>query len=255
MKKGKNYFYQTYSDDFINSGNQQYQLPKNYRWLHHGKGWFGLRVLITGIADVIAWLYFHFITRSKVIAGEKIKKYQGKGCFVYGNHTQTQGDALIAFHLLPHRFVNIIATPANLGNFIVGRLLPFAGILPIPTNFHQLNKFTQAVNKQAQSGHAVFIYPEAHVWPFYTKIRPFSRSAFHYPVDTGLASFCITTTYHTRRWSSKPQIVIYVDGPFYPRDGLTKRQQQLDLSRQIAACMKKRAKLNDMEYIHYEKVK
>lgn len=254
MKKKKTYYYQTFSDDFISSGNQDYRLPENYKWAHSSKSWSMASILITGIADVVAWIYFHLITRSKLVAAEKIRNYQGQGFFVYGNHTQTQGDALIAFRLLPRRWVNIIATPANLGNPIVGHLLPFAGILPIPATLHQLKKFTRAVDQQAQNGHAVFIYPEAHVWPFYTKIRPFSRSAFHYPVNTGLASFCLTTTYHARRWSKKPKIIVYVDGPFYPRKGLTRKQQEIDLHRQISDCMEKRSQLNDAEYIHYEKV-
>lgn len=107
--------------------------------------------------------------------------------------------------------------------------MPFAEILPIPATFHQLAIFTKVVDRQAQRGHAVFIYPEAHVRPFYTKIRLFLSVSFHYPVDTELASFCLITTYRARRWSKKSKVIIYVDGPFYPRTGLTSKQQAADL--------------------------
>lgn len=243
------------NDDFVSSSNQNYQLPNDYQWIRTGKWWLATNIIVTAMADMAAWILFRMIKRPKIVFAEKIRNYHDAGFFVYGNHTQTHLDALMAFHLLPRRFVNIIASPANLGVSIIGRMLPLAGVLPIPSSFHKLREFTQAVNQQARDGHAVFIYPEAHVWPFYTKIRPFSRSAFHYPVDTSLASFCLTTTYQARRWSKKPKIVIYVDGPFYPRQGLDKRQQELDLKQQIVDCMTSRSSLNDIEYIHYKKVK
>ncbi|MFD0898318.1 lysophospholipid acyltransferase family protein [Loigolactobacillus binensis] len=254
MKRSKTYYYHTFTDDFISSGNQNYQLPSDYQWLHKGKLGTMVSLIITGIADIISWFLFRIIMRPKLVSAEKIKDHQDGGFFVYGNHTQAQSDALIAFHLLPRHLINIIATPANLGNLIVGKLLPFAGILPIPATFRQLIDFTKVVKQQALSGHAVFIYPEAHVWPFYTKIRPFSAASFHYPVDTGLASFCLTTTYHSRSWSKNPRIIIYVEGPFYPNADLTTKQQAADLRQQIYDCMKKRASLNDVEYIHYKKV-
>ncbi len=45
------------------------------------------------------------------------------------------------------------------------------------------------------------IFPEAHVWPYYTGIRPFGEAAFHYPVATGKPVYTMTVTYQRRRWS------------------------------------------------------
>lgn len=245
----KTYYYHDLNQDFVKNNGQDYQLPDDYRW-RSGKA---ARIVCTGIADLAAWVLFHVLKHPKIVFAGNLKRYPS-GCFVYGNHTQTQLDAFMAFQLLPGRFVNIVASPANLGTPVIGKFLPSAGILPIPNSLHKLPEFTQAVNQEAQSGHAVFIYPEAHVWPYYTKIRPFSRAAFHYPVATGLASFCLTTTYHARRFSKKPKIITYVDGPFFPQAGLSKKQQEEDLRQQIAACMQQRSRSNDIEYIHYEKV-
>ncbi len=54
------------------------------------------------------------------------------------------------------------------------------GALPVPDSISEYKKFSKAYKKRISDGHPVVIYPEAHVWPYYTGIRPFERrpSAF-----------------------------------------------------------------------------
>lgn len=70
------------------------------------------------------------------------------------------------------------------------------------------------------------IYPEAHIWPFYTGIRPFPDTSFRYPVQQKLPVFCLTNTYQRRGKSHIPQIVTYLDGPFYPDAELPAKLQK-----------------------------
>ena len=98
------------------------------------------------------------------------------------------------------------------------------------------------------------IYPEAHIWPFYTDIRPFKDTSFRYPIQHNLPVFSMTNTYQKRRFSSKPKMVTYIDGPFYADTSLPVRQQKKMLPDLVYETMKKRAKNNTVVCIRYEKV-
>ena len=96
------------------------------------------------------------------------------------------------------------------------------------------------------------IYPEAHIWPFYTGIRPFKDTSFRYPVQQKLPVFSLTNTYQKRRYSKKPKMVTYIDGPFYADASLPVRQQKKMLRDQVYEIMKKRAKNNTVVCVRYE---
>lgn len=101
-----------------------------------------------------------------------------------------------------------------------------------------------AINQAlARQGH-LFIYPEAHVWPAYTKIRPFAQTAFRFPVVNQVPGFAMTTTYQGRRWTGQPKLVVYLDGPFVAPADLKPKSQQAWLHDQVLSQMKKRAQLS-----------
>ena len=99
----------------------------------------------------------------------------------------------------------------------------------------------------------VLIYPEAHVWPYYTKIRPFDATSMHFPVQLNAPSFVMTKTYHKRRFGKRPRAVVYIDGPFYPDQTLSRKEAQNKLHDEIQKTLIDRAKLSDYEYCQYIK--
>ena len=66
-------------------------------------------------------------------------------------------------------------------------------------------------------------------------------------------SFALTTTYHRRRFSRKPQTVTYLDGPFYPDHSLPPRARAQALRDEIYKTMVRRSQESDYEYIRYVK--
>lgn len=97
------------------------------------------------------------------------------------------------------------------------------------------------------------IYPEAHIWPYYTKIRPFVDTSFHYPIKYGVPAFCFTNTYQKRKGSQKPNMVTYIDGPFFPDASLPVREQKKELRDRIYQTMCERAKNSNAVTIQYIK--
>jgi hypothetical protein len=99
----------------------------------------------------------------------------------------------------------------------------------------------------------IAIYPEAHIWPYYTHIRPFRQESFHYPVSYDVPSFCFTNTYHKRRFKKKPRMITRIEGPFYPDKSLKRNEAIKDLRDRIYAAMDENTKYNDIEMIKYIK--
>ena len=102
---------------------------------------------------------------------------------------------------------------------------------------------------------SITIYPEAHIWPYYTKIRPFKSVSFKYPVEMKKPVFCITNTYQKRgKDKDKVRIVSYIDGPFYPDENLeTVREQKEDLRNRVYETMVKKSRNSNIEIIKYVK--
>ena len=128
------------------------------------------------------------------------------------------------------------------------------GALPIPDSIKDMKKFIEGVETRINQKKCVVIYPESHVWPYYTKIRPFNDGAFKFQVNQNVPAFCITTTYYKRKFGKKPGIIVYVDGPFIVDEKLNKKQNIEKHSKEIHECMIKRSKESTYEYAEYKKI-
>ncbi len=144
-----------------------------------------------------------------------------------------------------------IASPANLGIPFIGRVLPYAGALPTSPTISGTKELKEAIGTRVAQGHCIVVYPEAHVWEYYTGIRPFPSTSFSFPVNLGAPTYVMTTTYQKRKEGKRPRTTIYVDGPLYPDDSLPKREQRDALRDAVYEIMRNRSKESTYEYIQY----
>ncbi|MBE6597489.1 MAG: hypothetical protein E7641_07455 [Ruminococcaceae bacterium] len=205
------------------------------------------------VAMPIAFLYTKLRFSHRIVGGEKLGEYKKGGYFIYGNHTQDIGDAFIPNMLNKKRDKYVVVHPNNVSIPVIGRVTPSLGALPIPDDREAYRNFLDAIDRRISEGKAVVIYPEAHIWPYYTGIRPFGDTSFHYPAKSGAAVFCFTNTYMKRRFSKEPRIVTYVDGPFFPNEELPLRERRRELRNRVYETMRMRAELSDTVKIKYIK--
>lgn len=255
MKNIKIQYYNHFTDDFFKTKGKDYQIPVDYKWVHSGALYrLGENILLL-IAKAYAKIYLSICLGIQVRDRTSQETYEIKGCFLYGNHTLPQGDAFIPLKCKPCHRIYTVVNASNLGIPILGKLLPMLGAIPIPGSLHQMLQFRDTIYRRIKEGGCVVIYPEAHVWPYYTGIRSFEQGAFSYPANIGVPCFCSTVTYQKRRWRKKPVITIWLDGPFYPDMSLKKKQRQKKLEREIWERMYTRSRKSTYEYIHYEEIK
>lgn len=205
------------------------------------------------VAKPLALLYTKAAFHHRIIGNEVLKEYRDKAYFIYGNHTQDICDALIPSMLCLRKSVYVIVHPNNVSMPVLGRITPSLGAIPLPDGKEAYKNFLSAIEARVSEGCAVTIYPEAHIWPYYTGIRPFKDVSFTYPVKLGVPVFCFTNTYQKRRFGKKPKIVTYVDGPFFADERLTVRERKTDLRNRVYDCMCERAKNSTVEMIKYIK--
>ena len=246
-------YYKTYEDDFVTSQNQDYKVPENYKWINNNIFYKISSKLLYFIAYIFSFFYCKLFLHVKIKNRKILKSYKDTGYFLYGNHTQPIGDVFIPAHVCKNKRIYVIASPANLKVKGIGRFLPMLGILPIPDTKRKMVEFLKAVKNRIKENKCVVIYPEAHVWPYYTKIRPFPVTSFKFPIEDDAPVFCMTTTYYKRKFGRKPGIKVYIDGPFFTDKKLTKKENQNKLCEDIYNKMISRSKESTYEYIEYRK--
>lgn len=243
-------YYQSYAEDFVHSPNQDFQPTEQFQW---GIQSCVLSKVLYGLAYCVGFIYCKLLLQISIQNKAILKDYRKVGYFLYANHTQPIGDVFMpALASWPKRIMAIVS-PANLGLPIIGHLLPYLGSLPTTDTFQGIKKLREAVVDAIEQKRCMVIFPEGHVWPYCTWLRPFSKASFYFPVVTAAPSFCMTTTYQKRRHGKKPKITVYIDGPFFPKCGCNRKERQEQLSDEIYACMLRRSQFSNYDYIRYER--
>lgn len=248
------YYDDELNDEFSVAQITARKIDSRYQYIHESAfkkftHFFWYRI----VATPIAFLYTKIVFHHKIVGKNAFKQCKDTGYFMYGNHTQDIGDAFIPSMLNFPKDDYVIVHPNNVSIPVIGKVTPSLGALPLPDDMAAYKNFIQAVEKRIAQKNTVVIYPEAHIWPYYTKIRPFGDKSFAYPVKSGSPVFCFTNTYQKRGFSKRPKIVTYIDGPFYPDESLPVKERKQTLRNQVYECMCERAKNSTGIQIKYIK--
>ena len=256
MKNQKVIYYKDeLNDEFSDKKIKARIIDENYRYKYKNPLWSACSWFIQNIFSMPAKvLYSKIKFKIKYVGKEKLKECRNTGYFMYGNHTQILCDTFIpSIPIFPKRNFFIV-NPENISMKPWGWLIEMLGAITVPGDKEAMKNFLKAIEYHINKKHSITIYPEAHIWPYYTKIRPFKSVSFKYPIQFNKPAFCITNTYQSYgKNNDKIQIVSYIDGPFYADSNLSIKEQKEDLRNKIYNCMVHRSKNNNIEYIKYIK--
>ena len=203
------------NDDFSGyAPRRQLKIDRNFPFLRRGSfyrlgAFFVYRVVMKPFAFLFSKIRFGV----RFIGKEKLKATKGQGFYLYGNHTMTPDDAFIPNILCYSRRLYFVVHPDNIAARGTRTVMQMLGAIPTPNHFSGYAPFSDALATRLSEKAGIVIYPEAHIWPYYTGIRPFSDAPFRYPAKDGLPVFSLTVTYR-RRVFGRPGMTVYVDGPF-----------------------------------------
>lgn len=244
-------------DDFANTKINTRRLDEKFKYytrniLVNVRRFIVYRIIVYPII----WTYNKLIRRVTYKNKKCMKGYKRKACFIYGNHTSFISDAFNPAYISFPRRADIVVNEDSTSIKGFRWLIMDLGAMPIPSDIHMMNKFNDAMANSVKKRHWIAIYPEAHIWPYYSGIRNFPAVSFRYPVKFDTPVFSYTMTYKKRKHLNKPKVTVYIDGPFFPDKTLPQKQAVQKLRNEVYSAMKARTEefsTYDYKYLYVYK--
>ncbi len=251
MKKEIIYYSDELNDEFSEAKITPRKIDGNFKYKKTAIWEFFSFIIQNILSMPIKTLYLKLKFNHKYVGKENIKKYRKQGIFIYSNHTQPFSDTFTpSVAVYPTRNF-LIVNPENISMKGSGWIVEMLGAIPVPGDLDSTKNFIDRIKNRIEKGYSISIYPEAHIWPYYTGIRNFKSVSFKYPVKLNRPSFCITNTY--QKDGKKVKMISYIDGPFYPNKELKPKEAQEELRNKVYEKMLERSKNSNVEVIQYIK--
>lgn len=243
QKKTKIIYYKDeLNDDFAGTNIKQKKVDANFKFINKNiiVSFFAF-LLYYVIAVPVIWFYSTCIRHVKYVNRRAVRKLK-KPCFLYGNHTgviDAYSPGLICY---PKRS-KILVSADTVSIKGIKNIVQMLGALPVPNDSSGMMKFVQAVKYYNKKRYIITIYPEAHIWPFFTGVRNFKDTSFAYPVLTNSPVCAFFTAYSESKGFMhkfrKANVTVYVSDPIYPDTTLPRKEAQKKLRDEVYDFMKK----------------
>ena len=244
MKTQTFYYSDEVNDELSQISRREIKIDENFKFVHHNVIWRILAFIVYHFfVFPFAYLWMKIRYHQKTIGKKKLKLVKDHRYFIYGNHTQAPGDGFLPSLMLSPVKPYVVVNKDNLALKGTKNIMQMLGAIPIPTDLHAMPKFQSALKYWIARNHPIVIYPEAHIWPYYTKIRDFKPVSFKYPIKMELPVFCFTNVY-TKKRGILPKMTTYIDGPFYPNQELKGKEKIIELRNRVYNQMVERSKLS-----------
>ena len=230
------------NDDFAGTNIKTKPLPEWFRYTHTNPIWRGLACFVyRGLARPIAFCFRKIWCLHRFENRQVLDEAAEKGIYVYANHTQRVMDAFLPCQLRRKGRSYIVVGPDAMSIPLIHNFLQMLGAIPLGSTIRQSRDMAASVHSHITKGDLITIYPEAHIWPFYTGIRPFPAASFGYPARDGAPVYAMTSCYQKRPFGKRPKVITFLDGPFFPDMNLPLPQRKQKLRQQCHDAMVKRA--------------
>ena len=250
------YYSDELNDDFASLGIKKKPLGDDFEYIHKNILWNTCSfVIYRMIAQPLVFVFVKVAHRQRFKNRKVLKTARKTGAFIYANHTNMLLDAFVPNIVKRRKRGYILVGPDTTSIPGLKNIVEMVGAIPLGQTLSENKEMLECINHRiAKNKGFITIYPEAHIWPYYTGIRDFKAGSFSYPCYTDTPVFAMTNCYQKKLIGKHPKVVTFVDGPFYPDKNLPMKERKEKLRKQCYDTMVKRAKENSTySYIVYEK--
>ncbi|MDD4125030.1 MAG: 1-acyl-sn-glycerol-3-phosphate acyltransferase, partial [Eubacteriales bacterium] len=217
------YYDDALNDDFAFSKDKitPKKLGPDYKYIRRNLLWQTTEFLLYRfVATPLLYMFCIFAFGLKVKNSKAIRKLK-TGCFLYANHTNGIADSYIPTLVSFPKRSRIITASDSVSIPYISGLVQMLGAVALPDTPEGARKFLKALRHYINKKQTLMIYPEAHIWPFYNRIRPFTEESFSYPIRLGVPAVAVTVVYRRRKLFKKlpPLVTVFVSDPIYPPEG------------------------------------
>ena len=229
------------------------QVKENYQYVHKNvfiRIWDGFVYYIIGKPILGLYCLFHGIRYKNK---KNLKKLKKQGAYIYSNHVAISDVFKFQSLIIHFKKVNIIGYSDASGIPVAKFIVKSLGYLPIPYDQKNMIKLKEACfHLTKKRKEYILIYPEAHIWPYYTKIRPFLSVSFHYPAESNTPIVPAVTIWRKVWYSKKPrQTVIFGQPIFNDPDKTVSENKKYLRDRCYEEMVKIANSYHQVEYIKY----
>lgn len=253
------YYRDLLKDDFAGTKIKTQHLDENFRYIHKNFFWRLLSFLIYYLVAIpVLYLTCKIALNVKIVNRKALKAVRKTGYFLYGNHTHIMDAFISQVCITRPKRTFIIADPDAVSIPGVRNLVMMLGCLPLPSTTGGTRKFLEAIKYHIDKKRVIVVFPEAHIWPFATLIRPFSPASFRYPAKLKVPVVPIVATFEKRkifRFCLKPRMVVTIGEPIFPKVDTDLKETMKDLRDQTYNFMVGRVENpENVEYFRYIKI-
>ena len=258
MKPKKTVYYRdALNDDFAGTNINSRPLPEAFKYVHKDLfsrvfSWF----IYWLFAIPLLWIPVRLIYGVRVRGRKNLRLARHKGVFFYCNHTQIVDAMMTQLYVAGFRRTYVVADQDATSIKGIRYLVQSLGCIPVPKTPSEHQKYVECLKYRIAQHRGISVFPEAHIWPYSTHIRPFGDDAFVYPAELGAAVVPMCVTYRKRRILkfAKPAITIHVGKPVFPDPSLSLPERKKALRDRVYDFMVDMACENEnVEYIAYVK--
>jgi 1-acyl-sn-glycerol-3-phosphate acyltransferase len=253
------YYSSLENDDFAGTKIETAEIGEDFEYIRKGRLWRAASAaLYYGVAVPVLMAYCRVFRGLKIVNRKALRSVGESGVFLYGNHTQ-KADAFLGHMIAAPKRTYIIAHADAVSIKGIRNIVMMLGCLPIPSSKKMMGEFLEAAETRVREGGCIVIYPEAHIWPYYTGIRPYKATSFHYPARWNVPVIAMTTTYRKRkglfRLCKKPGMTVTLSEAMYPDMELPPKKRQQQLRDYVYDFMTRVAgEPGNVEYIRYRHI-
>lgn len=255
MKVKTVYYDDLLNDEFSGNNIKRRPLGKNFKYVHTNVFWrLCATLLYRLIAIPVIWIVGKIGWGVKTIGKKNVKPLKRQGYFIYGNHTQICDAWTAQCYVVRGHRTYIVSNQDSTSIRGIRWLIQMLGCIPTPENMEEREGFNNCIRYRIKQKAAISIFPEAHIWPYSTHIRPFKDDAFVYPAELGAPVVAMCTTYRRRKLfkNLKPRMTLHISAPIYPNMRLSLSARKKDLRDQVYDFMVKHsAEDENIECIRY----
>jgi len=208
------------------------------------------------IAKPLFWLYSKIFLGVKIVGKKNIKKIK-TGAVVVANHVHYMDWSMTSTFISKSHKTVVVSLKDNFKIPVARKLIEVYGCLPIPNTARANIDFNKCIDRKLKEKCFVHVFPEAALWPYYTKLRTFKNGAFHFAVRNSVPVINNIITFRKSKGLAKlirrkPRITLVVGEPQYIDENLERREQIKELENRVKGIMEKMVLDNPSEiYLKY----
>ena len=226
------YYDSLLEDEFSGTNITRIPLGDDYRYYSNN---IFFRATAWFLYWIFAWIPILIYTKLSFhvrVKGKKNRRHlRRQGVFVYGNHTQIIDALTGQIYATPRKRTYIVCNQDTTSIKGIRPIVKMLGAIPTPEKPSEGEKYRECINKRIRQRCSIVIFPEAHIWPYYTHIRPFGDESFTFPAELGVPVIAMATTYRRRKIfkNRSPRVTIHLSKPFYPNMNLSLPERKAEL--------------------------